>query len=103
MIKCEKCGKEFKTTQALGGHMRFVHGIRKDSQAPLLPPKRFITDAEYNEAVTQLNKSFRSIEEVVTLLLKFKEEQLLVNNEIHKRLKEIFELFEAQSRRWVSR
>lgn len=26
MVKCELCGKEVKTTQALHGHMRFVHG-----------------------------------------------------------------------------
>lgn len=52
MIKCEECGKEFKTTQALGGHMRFVHGIKTNKQAPLFPPKRFITDADLAEALS---------------------------------------------------
>ena len=56
MIKCETCGREFKTTQALGGHMRFVHGIKKDGRVPLLPPKRFITDKELEEALSVMTK-----------------------------------------------
>jgi len=72
MVKCEECGKEFKTTQALGGHMRFVHGIRKDKQATLFPPKRFITDEE-------LERALGSILDMVTKLVEFKNEQSQIN------------------------
>jgi len=51
MIKCEICGKEFKTQQGLSGHERFVHGIKPDKQHPLFPPKRFVTDDNLAEAV----------------------------------------------------
>jgi len=51
MIKCEICGKEFKTQQGLSGHERFVHGIKPDKQHPLFPPKRFVTDENLAEAV----------------------------------------------------
>ena len=59
MIKCEDCGKDFKSTQALGGHMRFVHGVRKDSQAPLFPPKRFITDENLIDALAASTATLR--------------------------------------------
>lgn len=54
MIKCEECAKEFKTQQGLIGHMRFVHGIKKSKQAPLFPPKRFITDDELTKALSMI-------------------------------------------------
>ena len=54
MIKCEVCGKEFKTGQGLGGHMRWVHGIIPDKQHPLFPPKRFITDEQLAEMLGKL-------------------------------------------------
>jgi chromosome segregation ATPase len=39
MVKCELCGKEVKTTQALRGHMNFVHGITgSTSNQPVARP-----------------------------------------------------------------
>ncbi|MBA7543969.1 hypothetical protein ES705_36316 [subsurface metagenome] len=35
MIKCELCGKEFKTGQGLSGHMKFVHGVSGGSGKPV--------------------------------------------------------------------
>jgi len=33
--------------------MRFVHGVKKDGQSPLFPPKRFITDEQLAEALAE--------------------------------------------------
>lgn len=60
MNKCEECGKEFKTGQALSGHRRWVHGTRA-KQSSLFPSKRFITDEELNLAL----KKIESLIEVV--------------------------------------
>lgn len=30
VIRCEVCGKKFKTSQALGGYTSYVHKIKKD-------------------------------------------------------------------------
>jgi len=34
MVKCELCGKEVKTNQALKGHKTWVHGITSNTQQP---------------------------------------------------------------------
>ena len=85
MIKCEDCGKEFKTTQALGGHMRFVHGVRKDNQAPLFPPKRFITD-------DQLTEELSTVTRVLEQLLDFRNEQMKLNKVVSEAIKESAEV-----------
>jgi len=89
MVKCEECGKEFKTTQALGGHMRFVHGIRKDKQATLFPPKRFITDEE-------LERALSTILDTLTKLVEFKNEQGQLNEAQGKLLVDVAEEVKAQ-------
>ena len=65
MTKCEVCGKEFKTGQGLGGHMRWVHGIIPDKQHPLFPPKRFITDEQLSEALKTIMDSIIALTERV--------------------------------------
>ena len=63
MTKCDVCGKEFRTGQGLGGHMRWVHGIMPDRQHPLLPPRRFITDED-------LLKNSTAVQAVLEALVK---------------------------------
>jgi hypothetical protein len=80
MIRCEECAKKFKTQQGLVGHLRFVHGIKKDKQAPLFPPKRFITDDE-------LSKALGTIVIAVNQLMDFRNEQYKMNEAYNETLK----------------
>jgi len=66
MVKCELCGKEFKNTQGLRGHMTFVHG-KTGSSAILSAP--VATEQRLSELETRLEKleSITGVKEESTL------------------------------------
>ncbi len=82
MIRCEECAKRFKTQQGLVGHLRFVHGIKKDKRIPLFPPKRFITDEELKEALS-------TIVIAVNQLIDFRSEQYKMNEAYNETLQKL--------------
>lgn len=61
MIKCEECGKDFKTQQGFTGHMRFVHGISTKKQLPLVLPKRFVTYEQMAELDRKIVENFERL------------------------------------------
>jgi hypothetical protein len=73
--KCAQCDRDFKTTQALSSHIRFVHGARQHKQAPLSTPKRLITDE-------QLTKQLTTITQAVNQLYEFRKKQDKFNEEV---------------------
>jgi len=94
MIKCEECGKEFKTQQGLVGHMRFVHGIKSSRQQSLFPSKRFITDTQLDEALgaiakrlEELQKDLSTVMESVKLLFDLHDDQIEYDHKFVETLK----------------
>jgi len=48
MVNCHICGKEFKNTQGLAGHMSFKHGI-KSASAGAAPAARLATEQDLKQ------------------------------------------------------
>ena len=48
MVDCRICGKEFKNTQGLAGHMSFKHGIRSASTG-VAPAARLATEQDLKQ------------------------------------------------------
>jgi len=69
MVKCEQCAREFRTQQGLVGHLRFVHGIKPNTQQPLFPPKRFITDEDLEKYIRSSDELMATHSKVETVLM----------------------------------
>jgi hypothetical protein len=53
MVTCEICGREFKNTQGLSGHMRFFHGNGSSSNTPATP---VVTEPQSSKLEERLEK-----------------------------------------------
>lgn len=60
-VRCEMCGREFKTTQGLRGHKTFVHQMTSSGK----PPPRLATDqqsSKLEERVEQLTSKLQLLD-----------------------------------------
>lgn len=65
-IKCEICGKEFKTSQGLRGHKTFVHQMSATQD----PPARLATEQELIEVEDPVKQLVTLLKQIVDLLNK---------------------------------
>ena len=63
MVKCELCGRLFKTPQGRRGHMTFKHGKRARGKKPEELGKNSLN--KYNERLARLTKEIRSNNETL--------------------------------------
>jgi chromosome segregation ATPase len=63
-IKCEICGKEFRTTQGRRGHMTFVHQMTTTHD----PPARLATEQEMTKLEERLEQLSEQVEQLDGLL-----------------------------------
>ena len=61
MAICKLCGKEYKTTQGLRGHLTFTHGVTGTGTQPVT---RLATEKQLNELNIQLEQTRKELNEV---------------------------------------